>query len=58
MSAPLSRIIEGLKVIQRRGTPRGMIKADFVAREAEGRFLLDMVTDAIEILERTDDDDE
>lgn len=54
MTAPLHRIIEGLRVIQRRGTPRGMVKADLVSREAEGRFLLDSVTDAIHALEQVE----
>lgn len=53
MSAPLHRIIEGLKHLSRID-PKTLVRAKTVAREQEARFLLDSVKDAIEILERPD----
>jgi hypothetical protein len=52
MPAPVSRIVEALRTIERTVTPKGLVKAGAVGREPEGRFLLDMVTDARELIEQ------
>jgi len=51
MTAPVHRIIEGLKQIERRVSPQQLMRAKAVVREQEARFLLEMVTDAIAMLE-------
>jgi hypothetical protein len=51
MTAPLSRIIEGLRTIERKVTPHSLARSGAVVRESEGHFLLDMVADARETLE-------
>lgn len=51
MTAPLTRIIEGLRTIEKRVTAHHLAKSGAVVREQEGRFLLEMVSDARELLE-------
>lgn len=51
MTAPVHRILEGLRRIETAFTPAALVRAKVVAREQEARFLLEMVTDAREVLE-------
>lgn len=51
MTAPVHRIIEGLRQIERRFQPAALVRAKVVARENEARFLLEMVADAASMLE-------
>jgi len=55
MTAPIHRIIEGLKQIELRVTPRALSKSGCVVREQEGKFLLEMVADARVLLEQNFD---
>lgn len=54
MTAPLSRIIEGLRHIEQRFLPAALVRGKVVAREQEAKFLIEMVGDAREVLERNE----
>lgn len=54
MSTSLGAIIDGLRQIERRVTPRQLAKTGAIVREAEARHLLQMVADARETLERVE----
>jgi hypothetical protein len=54
MSAPLHRVLEGLRQIKTRISPQQLVRAKAVVREQEARFLLEMVADAVTILEDID----
>lgn len=56
MTFLLHRIIEGLKVLERRMSPRAMVKAALCHRDTEGQFLMDAVRDAREALETIERD--
>jgi hypothetical protein len=46
MSAPLYRIIEGLRNAERLFMPAALVRAKVVAREQEAKFILEMIGDA------------
>jgi len=55
MTAPLSRQIEALKTIELRVKPFHLVKSGAVVREAEAKFLLEMIADARHTLESFED---
>lgn len=56
MSAPLSRIVEGLRHIEQRFQPAALVRGKVVAREQEARFLIEAVIEARELIERNWDE--
>ena len=54
MTAPIARIVEGLRHIERNFRPAALVRGKVVAREAEAKFLIEMVTDAADLIESLD----
>ncbi len=55
MNAPVSQILAGLDVIERRITPHHLIKSGAVTKESEAKHLLEMIREARLFIEEKND---
>jgi len=46
MNAPVSQILSGLDVLERRLTPHHLIKSGAFTKESEAKYLLELLRDA------------